>query len=157
VVLAVRDNEGVPSFALEIGVSRLSRAGKALAVVAFLVSLAAALYLATAESWGLSSGQSAVVQEDGTTVTSTWTDRPERNLDNERVMKIWAAVLVGVSLAALIAGFLGLTPLVWVVAVFLALIAFLGMWSIGFLFVPPALLFFLAALCLSLARRAQRA
>gem|GEM_PF-2862525 len=122
------------------------------AVLAFIASLGAAGYLATAESWGLSSGASVSIDATGSTVVSEWTDRPERNLDNERVMKIWAAVLVGVSLLGVVGAFKALRPLVWAVAVLLGIVAFLGMWSIGFLFVPPALLFFLAALCLTLAR-----
>ncbi len=132
--------------------SSLARAGKVFAVLAFIASLGAGGYLATVESWGLSSGASVSIDATGSTVVSEWTDRPERNLANERVMKIWAAVLVGVSLIAVVGALNSVTPLVWVIAVLLGIIAFLGMWSIGFLFVAPALLFFLAALCLTLAR-----
>jgi hypothetical protein len=137
------------------------RAGRLLAVLAFLASLAAAGYLVTAQSWGLSSGETATVVPAGagpagTTVVSSWTNRPERNPGNEGIMKFWAGVLVALALASLLAALRGLTAIVWVAGGLLTILAILGMMTLGILIAPVALLLLLAALCLSIGKVPSR-
>ena len=86
--------------------SRWLRAARGLAALAFVVSLISGAYLATAGSWGTSSG-GQVIAGGGTTSSTTWSDRPERNPDNERVMKVWAAVVVTLAFVGLVAAWSG--------------------------------------------------
>ena len=123
-----------------------------LALLAFLASLLSGGYLATAESWGMSSGQSVSIDASGSTVVSTWTGQRERNMDNEPVTKFWAAILVGLSLAALTAAMYRFVLVVWLVAVLLTVLSVLGLLSIGILVAPVALLLLMAAVCLTLGR-----
>lgn len=130
---------------------RWSRAGRLLALVAFLASLAVAGYLATADSWGSSSGQS-VAAHAGTTVVTAWTAEPEPSSDNEWVMKFWAAVLVALTLASLVAALRGLVTLLWVGAGLLTALTILGLASIGLFVAPVAVLLLLGGVSLTVGR-----
>lgn len=83
----------------------------------------------------------------GTTSSTSWSERPERSLDNERVMKFWAGVVVVLALTALAASWRGPRWLVGVPAFLLAALSILGIWSIGVFIAPVAVLVLASALC----------
>lgn len=126
--------------------SRWLRAARGLAALAFAVSLISGGYLATAESWGTSSGGQVIVG-GGTTSSTTWNDRPERNPDNERVMKVWAAVVVVLAFVGLVAAWSGPDWLPVLPAALLSVLSILGMLSIGLFVAPVAVLSVSSALC----------
>lgn len=83
----------------------------------------------------------------GTTSSTSWSERPERSLDNERVMKFWAGVVVVLALTALAASWRGPRWLVGVPALLLTALSLLGMMSIGIYVAPVAVLLLASALC----------
>lgn len=126
--------------------SRWLRAARWLAALAFAVSLISGAYLATAESWGTSSG-GQVIAGGGTTSSTTWSGRPERSPDNERVMRVWAAVVVALAFVGLVAAWSGPRWLTALPAVLLSVLSILGMLSIGLFVAPVAVLSVSSALC----------
>ena len=126
--------------------SRWFRAARGLAALAFVISLISGAYLATAESWGTSSG-GEVIAGGGTTSSTIWNDRPERSPDNERVMRVWAAVVVALAFVGLVAAWSGPRWLSALPAVLLSVLSVLGMFSIGPFIAPVAVLSVASALC----------
>ena len=126
----------------------LLRLGTGLAVAAFAAALAAGVYLMTFQAWGLSSGGSGTLV-NGTWVTTTWQNVPERDPGNEAGLKVWAAILVLVAGLGLVAALRRRLWSLLVIAGLLSVLSVLGMWSIGLLVAPTALLLLLAFFALA--------
>ncbi len=126
--------------------SRWSRAARGLAALAFVISLVSGGYLATAESWGTSSGEQVTIG-GGTTSSTTWTGGAELSPEDERVVRVWAVAVVILALLGLVAAWSGPHWLPVLPAVLLSVLSILGMASIGLFVAPVAVLSLLSALC----------
>ncbi len=121
----------------------LLRVGTGLAAAAFAAALIGAVYLYRVESSGVSAGGSANMV-NGSWVTSTWQGRVEPSHENDAVFRTWAIVLVSLTGLGLVAAIRRRLWILLAVAGALLVISVLGLWSIGIVVAPAAVLLLLA-------------